>query len=46
MKHSRVCFVLRALRLKEMEGNVKRKDEEVKKRSEAVKGKVSSNSII
>ena len=39
MKHPRICFVLRALRLREMEANVKRKDEEVKKRAEVVKQK-------
>ena len=39
MKHPRICFVLRALRLKEMETNVRRKDEEVKKRAEVVKQK-------
>lgn len=33
MKHPRICFVLRALRLKEMESNVKRKEEELKKKS-------------
>lgn len=36
MKHPRICFVLRALRLKEMEQNVKRKDEDVKKRAKAL----------
>tara|TARA_B110000285_G_scaffold180851_1_gene203980 strand:- start:322 stop:444 length:123 start_codon:yes stop_codon:yes gene_type:complete len=30
-------FVLRALRLKEMEANVKRKEEECRKKSESVK---------
>ena len=39
MKHPRICFVLRALRLREMETNVRRKDEEVKKRAETVKEK-------
>jgi hypothetical protein len=39
MKHPRICFVLRALRLREMEMNVRRKDEEVKKRVEAIKEK-------
>lgn len=39
MKHPRICFVLRALRLREMETNVRRKDEEVKKRAEAIKQK-------
>jgi hypothetical protein len=43
MKHPKVCFVIRALRLREMESNVKRKDEEVKKRSEAVKEKEKIN---
>jgi hypothetical protein len=33
MKHPRICFWLRALRLKEMETNVRRKDEDVKKRA-------------
>ena len=41
MKHPRICFVLRALRLREMETNVRRKDEEVKKRAEIVKEKES-----
>jgi serine/threonine protein kinase len=33
MEHPKICFVLRALRLKEMEANVKRKEEELKKKS-------------
>ena len=33
MKHPKICFVLRALRLKEMEVNVKRKEEDLKKKS-------------
>lgn len=41
MKHPRICFVLRALRLREMETNVRRKEEEVKKRAEALKEKES-----
>lgn len=43
MKHPRICFVLRALRLREMETNVRRKDEEVKKRAEMIKEKESRN---
>lgn len=39
MKHPRICFVIRALRLREMETNVKRKEDEVRKRSEVVKEK-------
>ena len=39
MKHPKVCFVIRALRLKEMEQNVKRKEEEVRKKSDFVKEK-------
>ena len=30
MKHPKICFVIRALRLREMEQNVKRKEEEIK----------------
>ena len=30
LKHPKICFVVRALRLREMEANVKRKEEEVK----------------
>lgn len=41
MKHPRVCFILRALRLREMESNVRRKEEEVKKRAEAIKAKAN-----
>ena len=41
MKHPRICFVIRALRLREMEANVKRKEEEVKGKSEALKQKES-----
>ena len=37
MKHPRICFVLRALRLREMEANVRRKEDECRKKSEAVK---------
>ena len=37
MKHPRICFVLRALRLREMESNVKRKEEECRKKSDAIK---------
>jgi hypothetical protein len=44
MKHPRICFVLRALRLREMESNVRRKDEDVKKRSDIVKLKESKSS--
>jgi len=39
MKHPKICFVIRALRLREMELNVKRKEEEVKKKHEVVKTK-------
>ena len=41
MKHSKICFVIRALRLREMEGNVKRKEEEVKKKGSLIKQKES-----
>ena len=37
MKNSKICFFIRALRLREMESNVKRKEEEVKIRNEAFK---------
>ena len=39
IKHPKVCFMIRALRLREMEANVKRKEEDVKVRSEALKSK-------
>lgn len=39
MKHAKVQFVIRALRLREMELNVKRKDEDIKKKTEIVKQK-------
>jgi hypothetical protein len=41
MKHPKVCFVIRALRLREMEVNVKRKEDEIKKKSSMTKEKES-----
>jgi hypothetical protein len=32
MRHPKVCFVVRYLRLREMEQNVKRKDQDIKVR--------------
>lgn len=37
LKHPKICFVVRALRLREMEANVKRKEEEVKAKSQLLK---------
>ena len=37
LKHPKICFVVRALRLREMEANVKRKEEEVKVKNQSLK---------
>jgi hypothetical protein len=37
MKIPKICFFIRALRLREMEQNVKRKEEEVKSRNNSFK---------
>lgn len=37
MKNPKICFFIRALRLREMEQNVKRKEEEVKSRNDSFK---------
>jgi hypothetical protein len=37
MKNPKICFFIRALRLREMEQNVKRKEEEVKSRNNSFK---------
>lgn len=37
LKHPKICFVVRALRLREMEANVKRKEEEVKMKNQQLK---------